>query len=262
MGNERSSEGVTGGAGSPDPDSARKPRAEDLHPQAFDLFMDELREAFGLKEYEAGGITEVVDKVTTRHADTWGGSLFYGLMRAVFSYSPQQDVPQDLEKRIRVATAKVENMHAELKRHREDVALIPMPALARARPDPAQHPEEGSKVTGLNGGENAIGGFLQELLSKSDLDAPAAFELLGVCMELAIFLMDKNRKYGDSALDPVRIMSQADPVEQIKVRMDDKLSRLYRGQAGGEDAMADLVGYWVLLRVAEKRRAAPKPPLL
>lgn len=39
-------------------------------------------------------------------------------------------------------------------------------------------------------------------------------------------LIEKNRKYGDSALKPQRIFSKASAVEQIKVRIDDKLSRM------------------------------------
>lgn len=95
---------------------------------------------------------------------------------------------------------------------------------------------------------------MQRLLDLPNLDAPAAFEILDVCVDLAEFLMEKNKAYGDSALKPVRILSRADPAEQIRIRMDDKLSRLVRGEAGGEDAMEDLVGYWVLMRVAEKRK--------
>lgn len=95
--------------------------------------------------------------------------------------------------------------------------------------------------------------FVSTLLEGSPLDAPSAWDILAVCIELASFLMGKNKAYGDSALDPVRIMSSADPAEQIRVRMDDKLSRIIRGTAAGEDVITDLVGYWVLMKVAEKR---------
>lgn len=72
---------------------------------------------------------------------------------------------------------------------------------------------------------------------------------------IAELLIDKNRRYGNSALDPVRIFSKADPVEQIRVRIDDKLSRIVRGEADdGEDAVTDLTGYLVLLKVAEIRQ--------
>lgn len=73
------------------------------------------------------------------------------------------------------------------------------------------------------------------------------------CAALRDLLVSKNRAYGNAALDPVRIFSKADPEEQIRVRLDDKLSRLARGQAAGEDVELDLMGYLVLLRVARRR---------
>ncbi len=76
------------------------------------------------------------------------------------------------------------------------------------------------------------------------------------CDALCDMLLEKNRAYGNSALDPVRVFSKADPIEQLKVRIDDKLSRLARGSAAGEDVELDLMGYLVLLRVA-RRRATP-----
>lgn len=70
-----------------------------------------------------------------------------------------------------------------------------------------------------------------------------------VCRETRDLLLEKNRAYGNSALDPVRIFSKADPGEQILVRIDDKLSRLARGQNAGEDVEQDFLGYLVLLLV-------------
>ncbi len=74
------------------------------------------------------------------------------------------------------------------------------------------------------------------------------------CNEIRDMLLEKNRCYGNSALEPVRIFSKADTDEQIKVRIDDKLSRLVRGDPAGEDVELDLVGYLILLRVARKLR--------
>jgi len=79
------------------------------------------------------------------------------------------------------------------------------------------------------------------------------------CREVERILLAKNQAYGNSALQPVRIFSKADPIEQIRVRIDDKLSRLARGQAGGEDVTLDLIGYLVLLRVAEKMATKNTP---
>jgi hypothetical protein len=72
------------------------------------------------------------------------------------------------------------------------------------------------------------------------------------CDSIKEMLLEKNRAYGDSALRPLRVFSSAPAIEQIKVRIDDKLSRLSRGTASGEDVVLDLIGYLILLRVAER----------
>lgn len=78
-------------------------------------------------------------------------------------------------------------------------------------------------------------------------------EIWDICEELAWFLIDKNRAYGNSALDPVRIFSSSDNIEQLKVRIDDKLSRFMRGnEFPGDNDIDDLIGYLVLLKVAQR----------
>lgn len=71
------------------------------------------------------------------------------------------------------------------------------------------------------------------------------------CEELKKMLLEKNRNYGNSALEPKRIFSRANSEEQIRVRIDDKLSRIMNGSTD-EDAEKDLLGYLILLRVAKK----------
>lgn len=80
-------------------------------------------------------------------------------------------------------------------------------------------------------------------------------DVVRVLSEVGSVLFEKNRAYGDSALNPVRLFSKAGAAEQILVRIDDKLSRLARGHAAGEDVEIDLLGYLVLLRVARMREA-------
>ena len=76
-------------------------------------------------------------------------------------------------------------------------------------------------------------------------------DIATVCDQLKELLLEKNRKYGDSALNPVRVFSKASPIEQIKVRLDDKLSRLRNQQEDeDEDVLTDLIGYIVLYKVA------------
>lgn len=75
------------------------------------------------------------------------------------------------------------------------------------------------------------------------------------CDRIKELLLHKNRAYGDSALHPARIFSGAGPVDQILVRIDDKLNRIrsapaHPGTDPHEDTVLDLIGYLVLLRVA------------
>lgn len=84
-------------------------------------------------------------------------------------------------------------------------------------------------------------------------------EIRALCLEIADFLIAKNKAYGDSALDPVRIFSKADPTEQLLVRIDDKLSRLQRGHSyPGDNEIEDLIGYLILLKIALKRKGSAK----
>lgn len=71
---------------------------------------------------------------------------------------------------------------------------------------------------------------------------------------IADLLIEKNRKYGNSALDPERIFSGASSTEAIRVRIDDKLSRIKTSDPDDqEDSITDLIGYCVLLLIAEGR---------
>lgn len=75
------------------------------------------------------------------------------------------------------------------------------------------------------------------------------------CDKLKAMLLEKNNRYGNSAISPIRVFSQADNVSQILVRMDDKLSRIKNMTANNgdnEDAMMDLAGYIILYKVAKQ----------
>ena len=77
-------------------------------------------------------------------------------------------------------------------------------------------------------------------------------EILAQVKQVANMLIEKNKKYGNSALQPKRIFSRSNPVEQINVRIDDKLSRIANQQADDdEDAELDLIGYLILKRVCK-----------
>lgn len=68
-------------------------------------------------------------------------------------------------------------------------------------------------------------------------------------------LVQKNHDYGNSALDPVGIFADPDPIQQLGVQIDHKLARIRSTKAGAviqEDTLKDLIGYLILLRVATK----------
>jgi len=78
--------------------------------------------------------------------------------------------------------------------------------------------------------------------------------IIQVLDEVKEMLMAKNRKYGNSATNPIRAFSKADPIEQIRVRMDDKISRLVRSKSNedDEDVPADLLGYLTIYVALKK----------
>lgn len=77
------------------------------------------------------------------------------------------------------------------------------------------------------------------------------------CKHVARMLIEKNQAYGNSATDPLRVFSRADPIEQLNVRIDDKLSRIYRGNGNTEDSELDLIGYLILKRVYRRMQDEP-----
>lgn len=81
-------------------------------------------------------------------------------------------------------------------------------------------------------------------------------QIIDVMDQITGTLLQKNAAYGNSAMDPVRIFSSSDSTEQLKVRIDDKLSRLARGKNTDkvpEDTLMDLIGYLVLLVIAQEQ---------
>ena len=78
------------------------------------------------------------------------------------------------------------------------------------------------------------------------------YTIANICDNIKSMLIEKNKSYGDSALDPVRVFSKANSDEQIKIRIDDKLSRISRGlEYYGDNDIDDLIGYLILLKVSK-----------
>lgn len=63
----------------------------------------------------------------------------------------------------------------------------------------------------------------------------------------AEFLKEKNKRYGDSALNPLMIFSNTPAEVQISNRLDDKLSRIKKSTNLKKNNVADVFGYVALL---------------
>jgi len=83
------------------------------------------------------------------------------------------------------------------------------------------------------------------------LDNKFEGEVAKVLDEIEDMLVAKNKKYGNSALEPLGVFSQLSAKEGLLVRIDDKLKRIKNGSLDkdDEDVVNDLIGYLVLLKI-------------
>lgn len=91
-------------------------------------------------------------------------------------------------------------------------------------------------------------------LSELAAEAPSGKEILEAGIDILTLLLHKNISYGNSAIEPLRLFSNASVEEQIMVRIDDKLSRLKNNQEyPGDNDIDDLIGYLILLKVVRRK---------
>lgn len=79
-----------------------------------------------------------------------------------------------------------------------------------------------------------------------------------VLNQIGNMLLEKNAKYGNSALEPLGIFSKLSPEEGLLIRIDDKLKRIKNGSLDkdDEDVVNDLIGYLILLKIHANQRSA------
>ncbi|MCP4648801.1 MAG: hypothetical protein GY853_01795 [PVC group bacterium] len=76
-------------------------------------------------------------------------------------------------------------------------------------------------------------------------------QIEGVGTELIKFVQEKNRRYGNSGLDPFRVFSKLSPREGFNLRMDDKISRIKNSDVLRKNDVVDLMGYLMLVCINE-----------
>ena len=64
-------------------------------------------------------------------------------------------------------------------------------------------------------------------------------------------LIEKNRKYGNAALEPIGLFYKGDSTTSITIRIDDKISRVKNAEVLRKNDMFDLLGYSLLLGISQ-----------
>lgn len=95
--------------------------------------------------------------------------------------------------------------------------------------------------------------YLQEKhLQKDEAFTDSQEKICVICDAIEELLIYKNKKYGDSALNPKQIFYKGDSTNSILIRLDDKLGRVISNPDDKPrvNDIADIIGYCVLLLVS------------
>jgi hypothetical protein len=86
---------------------------------------------------------------------------------------------------------------------------------------------------------------------------PFSIQVQLVLDSIEKMLIEKNHKYGNSALEPLGVFSQLSAKEGLLIRIDDKLKRIKNGslEKDDEDVINDLIGYLVLLKINDNQQS-------
>lgn len=119
------------------------------------------------------------------------------------------------------------------------------------RADHSESATHSTNYTNLNGTwKVAMPPTIEELIGQ----APSGPAIHEVAQEAERMLLEKNISYGDSALNPINVFAKGlDATHLLQVRIDDKLARISNAQHyPGDDDVLDLIGYLLLLRIANR----------
>lgn len=66
------------------------------------------------------------------------------------------------------------------------------------------------------------------------------------------FLKEKNKRYGNSALEPSNMFFKGNSEEGLRIRIDDKLKRIKNSDVLRKNDIVDLIGYLIILCITKK----------
>ena len=102
------------------------------------------------------------------------------------------------------------------------------------------------------GSTTAYRSMVSNIIEGNDESEAFAAEVDSTVQKITDLLKEKNKAYGNTALDPVNIFSELDASEAICARLDDKIMRIKNKGINDEteDTIDDLIGYLILLKMS------------
>lgn len=85
-----------------------------------------------------------------------------------------------------------------------------------------------------------------------DTETPTQGKIRNIMDSMKDLLLYKNRKYGDSAINPKKIFYKGDSTNSILIRLDDKIGRVMSNteEKPRINDIADIIGYCTLLLIS------------
>jgi hypothetical protein len=78
-------------------------------------------------------------------------------------------------------------------------------------------------------------------------DKSVEWKINTITESLRDFLVEKNKRYGNAALEPQNVFSKDNAENSILIRIDDKINRIKNSNELRKEDIHDLMGYLVLL---------------
>jgi len=79
-------------------------------------------------------------------------------------------------------------------------------------------------------------------------------KILNQCLDIAELLLDKNKKYDNSAFESINIFSSQNAIDKVRGRIDSKIKRIQKSNPSDqEDSITDLIGYLIILKILREK---------
>lgn len=109
--------------------------------------------------------------------------------------------------------------------------------------------QKGTMLTELDSNIELIKEFIKNPTMTDEKQVNAQEEIINFCEQFKKILLEKNKRYGNSALEPIRVASKLSPEQGILLRIDDKIKRIRNSESPRKNDFIDLAGYIVLLAI-------------